>query len=95
MSSRLNIDALAPDTTDVTVATNGAKANNNFLNLLLWFLIIAVIVYIILYLLKPAFVQSRDANGVQTGNVDVSKALITSIVVALVIILILYLLRGR
>ena len=61
---------------------------------LLWFIIIAVIVFIILYLLKPTFVQNFTSGGVPTGEVNAGKALVSAIIIALIIVLILWLLKS-
>lgn len=91
-STQLPLNSLAPTDTDVSVVTTAPKNNvmsNNFINLLLWFIIITAIVYLILYFLKPSFLLKPDSTVV-----DVSKTLITSIIIALIFIFILYLIRG-
>jgi len=50
----------------------------------LWFLIIAVIVWLIIFSLKPAWALNED------GDVDTGKVLLASIVLALVIIIIVW-----
>lgn len=51
----------------------------------LWFIIIAVIVWLIIFSLKPAWALNED------GDVDTGKVLLASIVIALIIIIIIWL----
>lgn len=50
----------------------------------LWFIIIAVIVWLIIFSLKPAWALNED------GDVDTGKVLLASIVIALIIIIIIW-----
>ena len=50
----------------------------------LWFIIIAVIVWLIIFSLKPAWALDED------GNVDTGKVLLASIVIALIIVIIVW-----
>lgn len=50
----------------------------------LWFLIISVIIWLIIFSLKPAWALNED------GDVDTGKVLLASIVIALIIIIIVY-----
>jgi flagellar biosynthesis protein FlhB len=67
----------------------------DFLHYLIYFIVVAIIVYLIFYFLKFDFVQSRDSTGALTGNLDQSKAIIWSIVIALIFVLLVYLLTGH
>lgn len=60
----------------------------------LYFIIIAVIVWFILYALKPAFVQNVNALGQPDGCVSPARVLLWSILIALLIIIIIWLLRA-
>ncbi len=81
--------------TPTTVVTDHNLNKNKLLQLLLWLVIIAVIVYILLMLTKPAFVRKTTStvDGVTTTEIDQTKAIITSLIVAVIIVLILYLLK--
>jgi hypothetical protein len=57
------------------------------------FIIIALIVYFILYLWKPTWLQKTDANG-PTGQIDVGKTIIASVIITLIILLIVWIIRG-
>ena len=97
MSTRQPLSTLAQTTPSPTVITATPKkqsiVSGNFVNLLLWFLIIAAVVFFILYLLKPDMVQRRDAVGIPTGEVDSSKALIGAIIVAIIIVFVIYIFK--
>ena len=62
-------------------------------NLVLWFIIIAVIAWFILWLTKPAAVQTRTPDGTLTGQVDAGKVLVAAIVIALIIVVLIWLFR--
>lgn len=63
-------------------------------SLILWFIIIAVIVWFILWALKPKAVQVLTPSGEPTGQLDAGKVLIASIIIALIIVLIIWLIRS-
>lgn len=63
-------------------------------NLILWFIIIAVIVWFILWALRPVAVQRLTPAGEPTGEVDAGKVLIASIIVALIIVVIIWLIKA-
>jgi len=67
----------------------------DFVHYLIYFIVVAVIVYLIFYFLKFDFVQQKDSTGALTGNLDQSKAIIWSIVIALIFVLLVYLLAGK
>ena len=58
---------------------------------LLWFIIVAVIVWFVLYSVKPTFVQKKDDAGETTGEVDNGKALLWSVIIALIVAAIVWL----
>ena len=60
-------------------------------SLILWFIIIAVIVWFILYATRPRAVQRLNQDGQPTGEVDAGKVLIGSIIIALIIVIIIWL----
>jgi heme/copper-type cytochrome/quinol oxidase subunit 2 len=60
--------------------------------LLLWWLIIAVIVWIILYAVNPTWVQITDSEGDATGERDFGKLLVLSVIISVIIVLLLFLL---
>jgi hypothetical protein len=72
----------------------GYALGGGFGNLLLWFIIIAVIAWFILWAWRPVAVQRIGPNGQPTGEVDAGKVLIGSIIIALIIVIIIWLIRA-
>ena len=64
-----------------------------FLNLVIWFVIVAVIVWFILVSTKPTWVQKNDENGVSTGEVDQGKAILWAVIIALIITAVIWVVR--
>jgi uncharacterized integral membrane protein len=64
-------------------------------NLAIWFVIIAIIIYLLLLAFKPVFVQQVDPTTRQpNGTVDQVKAILTAIVASAIIVLLIYLFRS-
>lgn len=63
-------------------------------NLILWFLVIAVIVWFILWAWKPKAVQRLTPSGEPTGEVDPGRVLVASIIIALIIVVIIWLIKS-
>lgn len=63
-------------------------------NFLLWFIIIAVIAFVILWLINPAGLQQRGFDGQPNGNRDAGKIIIASLVLSAIFIILLWLLRS-
>lgn len=61
---------------------------------LLWFIILAIIAFIILWLVNPTGLQKRGLDGFPTGQQDPGRILVAAIVIALIIVLILWLLKA-
>ena len=61
---------------------------------ILWFIILAVIIWLILVASKPTWVQRTDQNGKPTGEVDNGKAVLWAIVIAFIICIIIWILRA-
>ena len=64
-----------------------------FLNLVIWFIIVAVIVWFILVSTKPTWVQKTDDNGVATGEVDQGRAILWAVIIALIITCVIWVVR--
>jgi hypothetical protein len=67
--------------------------NWGWCNLLLWFVVIAIIAFIIIWAVKPSWALNKDANGECTEELNGGKVLIAALLIALVIVLIIYFLR--
>jgi ABC-type Mn2+/Zn2+ transport system permease subunit len=67
---------------------------NNALNLLIYFIIIVIIVWILLYFINPTFIQQiNPLTETHNGVPDMTKLFIWSVVIALIIVAIIYFLR--
>lgn len=86
------VETLACD--QEVVATPGYALGGGIGNLILWFIIIAVIVWFILWATKPRAVQRLTPAGEPTGEVDAGKVLVASIIIALIIVVIIWLIRS-
>ncbi len=53
---------------------------------LFWFLVIGIIVWFLLFALKPDFVQEEDENENPTGEVDQGKVLLWAVIISLIAI---------
>lgn len=62
--------------------------------LILAFIIVVVIVWLVLWVTKPEFVQKDDYDHKKTGEVDGGKALGAAVVIAVIICLILWALKN-
>lgn len=61
---------------------------------ILWFIILAVIIWLILAAAKPTWVQKTDDQGQPTGELDNGKAILWAIVIAFIICIIIWILRA-
>ena len=55
---------------------------------ILWWIIFAILTYLVLYSLRPTFVTNPE-----TGVVDTGKVLLASIVISLIIVFIIWLIK--
>ena len=65
------------------------KTMDGFGFYLIWFLVIAIITWLVLYSLKPQFVLKTD----DSGDVDTAKVLLWSVVIGLVGIILIWIVR--
>lgn len=61
---------------------------------LIAFIILVIIIWLILWAVKPTWVQQTDPAGNCTGEIDNGKAFLWSVAIALVIIIIVWLIRA-
>lgn len=77
------------------VQANGYGASYyNWAVYLIWFLVAAVLTWIILYATKPAFVR-LVVDGEVVDQLDTAKVLITSIIVGIIVLILVWLFRSR
>lgn len=60
---------------------------------LFWFLIVGIIVWFLLFSLKPDFVQKTDSEGEETGEVDQGKVLLWAVIIALIVVFLVWVFR--
>jgi TRAP-type C4-dicarboxylate transport system permease small subunit len=71
------------------------KKGPKWVNLLVWFLVSAILAYVILYSWNPVMLQTKDVAGKATGVSDMTKTVIASIVVGLVVALVVYFVQRK
>ena len=52
---------------------------------LLWFIVFVIIIWLIIFAVKPTWAQKCDEHGHKTGEVDAGRALLWAIVIAIII----------
>lgn len=72
--------------------TGYSYMSNGKWNMLLWFLVVAIVIYLLLLAFKPMFVQ-QTTNGQPNGSVDQVRAILTSVIGAIVVVLVVYIFR--
>lgn len=63
---------------------------NNWWFYLFWFLVIGIVVWFLLFALKPDFVQKERHDGSPNGEVDQGKVLLWAVVIALIAIFLIW-----
>ena len=66
------------------------STGNNWWFYLFWFLVIGIIVWFLLFALKPDFVQKEDEEDNPTGEVDQGKVLLWAVIISLVSIFLVW-----
>lgn len=84
----LPISSLGPN-----AAVNPVQLNNAA-SVFVWFVIIALIAWLILYLLKPTIVQKTNAQGEYTGVADAGKSFLGGLIIGAIGALLIWLFKG-
>ena len=63
---------------------------NNWWFYLFWFLVIGVVVWFLLFALKPDFVQKEDEDFNHTGEVDQGRVLLWAVIIALIAVFLIW-----
>jgi hypothetical protein len=69
------------------------KKGMDWVNLLVWFLVITILAYVILYTINPTFLQTTDSTGKPTGVSNPTTTVIASVVIGLILAGIIYFIR--
>ena len=77
---------------DVVAERNKRVMKMKWSTLFIWFLILAVIFWIILYAWKPESLQKKNERDIPTGEVNAGAVLLVSIIIAILISLIIFVL---
>ena len=57
---------------------------------LFWFLIVGIIVWFLLFALKPDFVLKTDEDDHETGEIDQGKVLLWAVIIALIVVFLVW-----
>lgn len=71
------------------------KKGKTWINLLVWFLVAAILAYVVLYSWNPAQLQKNDLVGKPTGVSDPMKTVLASVGVGLIVVLIVWFFKRK
>ena len=91
MSTKL--DAYAPKSSPKKVVVE--KKGKSWINLLVWFLVAAILAYVVLYSWNPTQLQKTDLTGKPTGVSDPTKTILSSVGIGLIVLLIVWLFQRK
>lgn len=91
MSQKL--DTMAPKSSPKKGAVE--KKGKSWINLLVWFLVAAILAYVVLYSWNPAQLQKNDLVGKPTGVSDPTKTILASVGVGLIVLLIVWFVQRK
>jgi hypothetical protein len=92
MSSK--IESMAPTRSSQKKSTV-EKKGKSWINLLVWFLVAAILAYVVLYSWNPAQLQKNDLVGKPTGVSDPTKTILASVGVGLIVLLIVWFVQRK
>ena len=70
-------------------------SKSKWINLLVWFLVTAILAYVILYSWNPVYLQKKDVMGKPTGVSDPVSTIIASVVIGLIVLLIVWFVQRK
>jgi large-conductance mechanosensitive channel len=74
-------------------SSDEAHYGGNFVTALVWFVIIAVIVWLLIAAIKPEWAVKKDNNGDPTDEVNHGRAMFAALLVALVVVVVVWAFR--
>jgi len=90
------LSCLADESPQISTCKTNRKSGmmaGGALSYIIWFIVIAIIVWVILIVTRPTWVQVYSPEGQPTGVVDQGKAITWSVVIALIIVIIIWVIR--
>ncbi len=100
---RVPLSSLAPGSTYVvepvgvapgtTISVNKTGCINSFGPVFTWFIIVAIIVWLLLIAFKPTAVQVKDLAGNPTGQVNQGSALGAAIIAGIIVAFLVWLFK--
>ncbi|SPN79354.1 Transmembrane domain-containing protein [Brazilian cedratvirus IHUMI] len=103
MSTTINtlkqpLSSLAQESPEVSTYEVTTKKNvfsgGSFVSYIVWFIIIAIIVWVILIATKPTWVQKYNELGQPTGEVDQARAITWAVIIAIILVIIIWIIRA-
>jgi hypothetical protein len=89
-----NLDAMAPSKSSPRKG-EVEKKGPKWVNLLVWFLVVAILSYVILYSWNPEMLQTKDIAGKPSGNSDMTKTVLASVVIGLIVVVVVYFVKRK
>jgi hypothetical protein len=83
-----SVDSLSPKSSPRK--GDADKKGPKWVTLLVWFLVAAILAYVVLYSWNPQMLQTKDLEGKATGKSDMTKTVISSVVVGLIVVLLVW-----
>ena len=71
------------------------KKGKSWINKLVWFLVAAILAYVVLYSWNPSQLQKTDLTGTPTGVSDPTKTILASVGVGLIVLLIVWFVQRK
>jgi hypothetical protein len=68
---------------------------SKWITLLVWFLVTAILAYVILYSWNPVYLQKKDVIGKPTGVSDPMMTIIASAIIGLIVALIVWFVQRK
>ena len=89
--SQKPISSLAKECMDHAASKHSHDdCGNNWWFYLFWFLVIGVIVWFLLFALKPDFVQKEDDDYNHTGECDQGRVLLWAVIISLIAVFLIW-----
>lgn len=91
--SQKPLSSLAKECMDQSHAQEHHHDHTGYWFYLFWFLVIGIIVWFLLFSLKPDFVQETDHHDNATGELDQGKVLLWAVIISLIAVFLIWIFR--